>query len=187
MSQRSPEKSNSNVESRSKAELERNLEKPKVETELPKVEREQSVEKAREKIRQANEKKVESENEPKPEASKLERKPLKRMSRAEKRAVYATTMKSVQAQLPPIKRNFSRFVHSRPVEYTSELLEETIYRPSFLIGGGLGALILGGGFYAVAKTQGWLLSGSEFSLSLIVGGLIGWLIELILRRIKPKK
>lgn len=102
-------------------------------------------------------------------------------SRKELDMAFRKTMTDVRAQLPPLQRSFSKFAHAKPVETISELVEETIYRPSFLWGGVLGGLLFGGGLVLTAYLQGYRLSGSEFIIGLLGGGILGLLVEFLFR------
>lgn len=177
-------------EARSKVEKpELKLERPEQSTEKPaenKVEREQSVEKTREKIEKSielkNEKKVE-----KPDEAKIESSQPKSYSRAARDEAFRGAMKSVRSQLSPTQRAFSKFVHTKPVEVTSELLEETIFRPSFLWGGLIGGLIFGLTIYIFARVYGFSLSGAEFIFGLFVGGVLGLVFERVFSSKKTRK
>lgn len=174
----------------SKAEKpELKLEKPKQTAEHraeAKPEREQSVEKTRQKIEKALDRETEKR------AEKLTPKPLeasepKTVTRAARDEAFRGAMKSVRSQLPTLQRGFSKFIHAKPVEVTSELLEETIFRPSFLWGGVIGGIIFGSALYIVARLQGFRLSGSEFIFGLFVGGIVGLVMEKLFRRKKSIK
>lgn len=148
-------------------------------------EREKSVEKTREKLEKSLDKEAEKgrEKQPKP----TEAREPQTITRAARDAAFNKTMKSVRTQLSPVQRSFSKFIHAKPVEVTSELLEETIFRPSFLWGGVIGGIILGASLYLFARAQGFRLSGSEFIVGMFIGGVIGVLVEKLFRRKKSSK
>lgn len=105
----------------------------------------------------------------------------------ERTRAYKETMASLYRGMKPGKRSFSKFIHAPAVEAISEVAAKSVFRPSVTLGATLGALTIGGFLYVTARTGGFALSGSEFILSLIVGGLVGGLIELgskLLRRHK---
>ncbi|MCC7543214.1 hypothetical protein IT415_00695 [bacterium] len=136
--------------------------------------------------------KAETVEKPEPKTEKQaeksqETKAAQSTGRRARKQAYDHTMEQVRSQLTPSQQVFSRFVHSRPIEYTSELLEETFYRPSFLLGGTLGALIFGGALYISARVFGFELSGSEFTLGIIGGGLAGFVCEKLYRFIRKDK
>lgn len=147
-------------------------------SEKPHESKERSIESAREKIRASAERPVDKEKKSEPKPTKRRR----LVSRSERTAAYKSALHDVQQQLPPLQRSFSRVVHARFVEEASEFLEETVYRPSFLISGSVGALLTGLLFYSVALTQGWRLNGSELIFGLVVGGILGWASEWLVSR-----
>lgn len=148
-------------------------------------EREKSVEKTREKLEKTldNETEKTREKQPKP----VESREPQIITRAVRDAAFSDTMKTVRTQLSPVQRSFSKFIHAKPVEMTSELLEETVFRPSFLWGGVIGGIVFGAGLYLFAYTQDFRLSGSEYIVGLFVGGIIGVIIEKVFRRKKSTK
>jgi hypothetical protein len=97
---------------------------------------------------------------------------------------YHETMASVQHKLSPVQRQFSRVIHAPAVEKTSEVLESTIMRPSVTLGAVLTALIVGGVFYYFAHRYGYSMRGSELLVSLLVGGVIGVVIEGVFRSLR---
>lgn len=153
------------------------------------VDKEKSVEKAREELKDELER--ESSHKSDKEKSKSEKgnesdanRPI---SRREKNQIYSHTMKSIRHQLSPAERSFSKLIHAKPVEKVSEVLEESIFSNSFVWGGVVGAVLLGGIIYLAALNIGFQLSGSEFTIGLIVGGIIGLVVERILRIFKKTK
>jgi hypothetical protein len=105
----------------------------------------------------------------------------------DKQRAYTETMASLRLHLKPAGRRFSKFVHTPVVEKTSEVLEKTVMRPSVTLGATLTALIIGGFVYITAKFYGgFTLSGSEFLFALIIGGLIGAVIELLTKPFRHK-
>jgi hypothetical protein len=95
------------------------------------------------------------------------------------RESYRSTMQSLRRDLSPGRRAFSRFIHIPFVESLSDTLDQTILRPSVILGATLTALIVGGTLYFNAERYGFPLSGSEFVASLVVGALIGLLVEFV--------
>ncbi len=91
---------------------------------------------------------------------------------------YEQTLKTLQNQLPRASRAFSKVIHQPAVERVSEVLEKTVMRPSVTAGAVTSAVILGGIFYVAARAYGFRLSGSELIFALIIGGLIGYVLEV---------
>jgi len=99
---------------------------------------------------------------------------------------YKQTLTSLQQRLRPASRSFSKVIHAPAVERSSEVLEKTVMRPSVTLGATWTALIVGGIFYETARHYGYHLSGFEMIAALIVGGILGVLIEMILRTVRHK-
>ena len=77
---------------------------------------------------------------------------------------------------PPTSNwTFSRIIHNKYIEPTSDFLGNTIARPNAILAGAITAFILTLITYTVAKTIGYSLSGSET----IVAFVIGWTIAVI--------
>jgi hypothetical protein len=111
----------------------------------------------------------------------------RKISGRERMAHYRETMNSLQRRLSPAGRKFSQFIHAPTIERASEALEKTVMRPSVTMGASVTALIIGGLFYFTARHYGFALSGSEFVLSVIVGGILGLVIELIWKLFTRRK
>ncbi len=99
---------------------------------------------------------------------------------------YRQTLASVQRQLAPVSRTFSKVIHNPVVEKTSEALEKTVARPSVTVGATWTALIVGGVFYFTARNFGYNLSGSELLFSFMVGAVLGLVLEAFWRAYKRR-
>lgn len=86
---------------------------------------------------------------------------------------FQRTMTSIQSEMSPAERTFSKFIHRRAVERSSEFLSATIARPNALLAGSIGAFILMLAIYLFAKSVGYPLSGFEPIAAFIVGWIIG--------------
>ena len=82
-------------------------------------------------------------------------------------------MKQVQTELSPTSRAFSKTIHNKAVEKTSEALGATIARPNAILSGAVMAFILTLAVYVTAKTIGYQLSGFETIAAFVVGWVIG--------------
>ncbi len=102
----------------------------------------------------------------------------------DRRLNYSHTLTSLQRHLKPASRAFSKFIHTPVVERTSEVVGSTVLRPSVTLGATLTALIIGVFFYATARHYGFGLTGSEMVFSLLIGGVIGVIVELFYHFIK---
>ena len=152
------------------------------------VDKEKSIEKARQSLKDKLER--ESDNQAEKAKSKTEKSHEsmadRPVSRREKNQIYTQTMKTIRHQLSPAEQSFSKLIHAKPVEVVSEVLEDTIFSNSFVWGGVIGAVLLGGIVYLAAISIGFQLSGGEFTLGLIIGGFIGLALKLILKQFRKK-
>ena len=90
-------------------------------------------------------------------------------------ATYKRTMKQVQSELSAPSRAFSKVIHVKAVEKTSEALETTVARPNAILAGAVAAFIFTLAIYLIAKNFGYRLSGFE-----TIGGFVfGWIIGLL--------
>jgi hypothetical protein len=112
--------------------------------------------------------------------------PAHHPTRLDKQAAYDDTMRSMRRRLKPASRAFSKVIHAPIVEKTSEVAAKTVFRPSVTLGATFTALILTASLYATARYYGFAISGSEFIFSLILGGIAGFVLELIGRMFKHK-
>ena len=169
---RSPEQNNF-----SSPELERRPERPaSPERAETKIEREHKAEAAREVIEhQAESTPAEHDHAPKPAGAP---------TRLDLDRAYRETLQSLQRHLKPASRAFSRVIHNPTVEQASEVVGQTVARPSVTLGATSTALIVGLASYITAKRYGFTLSGSELILSLIVGGIIGVVLEFIIKSLR---
>lgn len=128
------------------------------------------------------------DQQPEPQARMAEqtKAPAHHPTRLDKESAYWDTLRSVQRHLTPASRRFSKFIHSPKIERTSEVASVTIARPSVLLGATTTTALLGGFLYVTARLSGFSLSGSEFILSILVGGVLGLIVEGLAKVIKPK-
>lgn len=86
---------------------------------------------------------------------------------------YTQTMRQIQTELPVNSRTFSKIIHNKFVEKTSDVIGGTIARPNAILAGAFFAFILTLLTYTVAKTIGYTLSGFETIAAFIIGWIIG--------------
>jgi histone H3/H4 len=148
---------------------------------------EQTAENQSERAEQAREVLAQHEQTPEPAATADRETPTSNLAATLDRVLnYKQTMASVQRRLSPASRRFSKVIHNKAVESTSEALEKTIMRPSVTLGATWTALIVGSIFYLTAHYYGYRLSGFEMLGALIIGGIIGITLELIFRPVHKK-
>jgi hypothetical protein len=109
------------------------------------------------------------------------------ISKKEKEASFKKEMARVQAEMSPPARVFSKFIHSKPVEKTSEFVGATIARPNAILSGAIVAFVLVLAVYLLAKQLGYVLSGFETIGAFIVGWIIGVLYDYFRAMITGKK
>lgn len=90
-------------------------------------------------------------------------------------ANYKRTMQQVQSELSKPSRAFSKVIHTKAVEKTSDALESTVARPNAILAGAIMAFIFTLAIYLVAKNYGYRLSGFET----IGGFILGWIVGLL--------
>lgn len=109
------------------------------------------------------------------------------ISKKQKEASFKNTMKHVQNELPAGSRAFSKVIHAKGVEKTSEVLGATVARPNAILAGAVCAFILTLGVYVLAKTIGYKLSGFETIAAFIVGWTLGIIYDYMRVMITGKK
>ena len=134
------------------------------------------AEKARENIDKAIETK-DREKTNETEAA-TERQP-KRQLRTKKTldASFKTQMKDARREMSAPSRAFSKLIHNKAVEKTSEAVGSTVARPNAILSGSIAAFILTAGLYFWAKYVGYPLSGFETIGAFIIGWLVGMIID----------
>ena len=137
---------------------------------------ESKAEKARENIDKAIETK-DREKTTETEAA-TERQP-KRQFRTKKTldASFKTQMKDARREMSAPSRAFSKLIHNKAVEKTSEAIGSTVARPNAILSGSIAAFALTAGLYFWAKYVGYPLSGFETIGAFIIGWLVGMIID----------
>jgi hypothetical protein len=143
---------------------------------------EHTAEDQAERAAEAREKLAVHEEEPEPKGHADEETPTSKLAETLDRVLdYRQTMANLQRRLSPASRRFSKLIHNKTVESTSEALEGTVMRPSVTVGATWTAFIVGLIFYLTARHYGYRLSGFEMIAALIVGAILGIIIEGLLR------
>jgi hypothetical protein len=96
-------------------------------------------------------------------------------------------MKTVQEDLSPTSRAFSKFIHVKPIEKASDIVGSTIARPNALLAGAVCAFVLTLAVYVFAKNMGYKLSGFETIAAFVVGWVLGILYDYFRIMITGKK
>lgn len=95
------------------------------------------------------------------------------ISRKQRDASFKRQMKEVQSNLPITSRVFSKFIHNKAVEKSSDIVGATVARPNAILAGAVMAFFLTLGVYVTAKIIGYRLSGFETIGAFILGWIIG--------------
>lgn len=109
------------------------------------------------------------------------------INKKQRDASFKRTMKQVQDELPVGSRVFSKFIHNKVVEKTSEVIGSTIARPNAMLAGAVMAFVLTLVMYTVAKTIGYTLSGFETIGAFVIGWIMGVLFDYLRVLITGKK
>ena len=109
------------------------------------------------------------------------------VGKKQKEASFKRQMTEVQAELSPASRTFSKVIHNKAVEKTSDIVGSTIARPNAILAGSVTAFILTLVVYVVAKNIGYRLSGFETIGAFIVGWVIGIVYDYLRLIITGKK
>lgn len=107
-----------------------------------------------------------------------ERSPAERRhspSKQQREASFHSQMTHVQSNMSPSARIFSKFIHNKAIEKTTDILGATVARPNALLVSSLFAFIATTALYLVAKQYGYQLSGFET----IGAAAIGWALGMI--------
>lgn len=99
---------------------------------------------------------------------------------------FESQMFQVRSHLSGSSRLFSKFIHSKPIEKTSDFVGATIARPNALLSGSIVAFISITLLYFTAKHFGYALTGFETIAAFIVGWVIGILYDYISSIVKRK-
>lgn len=142
----------------------------------------ENLEAGQEKRAEAAREKIEKHAEqPVPVAEKEQAAPSRPAALLDPILNYKATLKSLQNRLKPTQRRFSQVIHQPSVEKVSDALGKTVMRPSVSLGAVVTAVIVESFFYFTARHYGYVLSGTEVLLALLVGGVIGLALEGVLR------
>ncbi|TAL14366.1 hypothetical protein EPN95_03135 [Patescibacteria group bacterium] len=101
------------------------------------------------------------------------------ISKKQKEASFKRQMKEIQAQEPPLNRAFSKVIHNKAVEKTSDVVGSTVARPNAILAGAVSAFALTLAVYVTAKIIGFQLSGFETIAAFIIGWIIGLIYDYL--------
>ena len=181
-----PEKSPSGVENNiemrkaSSDQIEKLINKPESSVELSPRDIESRAEKARLEALE-NAASVEStgvEKEKKPKNNSV---PIRRgsMGKKERNKSFSQTIGQAQKEMSAVSRTFSKIIHNKAIENTSNVIGNTIARPNAILSGAVVAFVLTLLTYTTAKTLGYRLSGFETIAAFVIGWIIGVIYDYL--------
>lgn len=97
------------------------------------------------------------------------------ISKQEREKAFAKTMDEVQSHMSAPSRTFSKIIHNKAVEKTSEVVGNSVARPNAILSGAVCSFVLVLVTYLVARAYGYQLSGTE---TIAAFGL-GWVMGLV--------
>lgn len=109
------------------------------------------------------------------------------ISKKQKEASFKRQMKEIQAEQPAVNRAFSKVIHNKVVEKTSDVVGSTVARPNAILAGAVTAFLLTLIVYVTAKMIGYPLSGFESIAAFIIGWVIGTVYDYLRIVITGKK
>lgn len=104
---------------------------------------------------------------------------ITRPTRVSKEQSFQHTINDARRHMSPIEKSFSKIIHNKAIENTSELAAKTVARPNAIASGAFSAFIFTLVIYLVAKKFGYPLSGSETIGAFILGWAIGLAYDLV--------
>lgn len=100
-------------------------------------------------------------------------------SKRQRKDSYTSTMKQIQSEMSAPARTFSKVLHNKTVERTSDIIGSSAARPNAVLAGSVMATFLTLFVFLVAKQYGYRLSGFETIGTFFLGWMIGLLYDYI--------
>jgi hypothetical protein len=100
---------------------------------------------------------------------------------------YKQTMETVQREMSPPARAFSKVIHNKAVEKVSDVAGSTVARPNALLSGAICAFLLVGALYLHARYFGYALQGSETMAAFLLGWAIGIVFDFVKAMVSGKR
>lgn len=100
---------------------------------------------------------------------------------------YKKTMDTIQREMSPPARVFSKVIHNKAVEKVSDVAGSTIARPNALLSGAVCAFLLVGALYLHARYFGYALQGSETMAAFLLGWAIGLTFDFVRAMVRGKR
>jgi hypothetical protein len=109
------------------------------------------------------------------------------ISKKQKDASFKRRMQEVQSHESTASKAFSKLIHNKVVEKTSDVVGSTVARPNAILAASVTAFVLTLAVYVMAKIIGYQLSGFETIAAFIIGWVIGILYDYLRVVITGKK
>lgn len=109
------------------------------------------------------------------------------ISKKQKEASFKRRMKEVQSQESASSRAFSKVIHNKVIEKTSDVVGSTVARPNAILAASVTAFLLTLIVYVTAKVIGYQLSGFETIAAFIIGWIAGIIYDYLRVIITGKK
>jgi hypothetical protein len=100
---------------------------------------------------------------------------------------FKETMQSVERDLSPPERIFSKIIHNKTVEAASDAVGTTVARPNAILAGSICAFVLVLAVYLTARHFGFALSGFETIAAFVIGWIIGIVFDFLRVMISGKR
>ena len=109
------------------------------------------------------------------------------ISRKQRDMSFNHNMNEIRQHMSLSSRTFSRIIHTKAVEKSSEFIGSTFARPNSILSGALFAFIIGLVVYLLARRLGYPLSGFESIISFVIGWILGLLYDYVRSMVAGKK
>ncbi len=104
---------------------------------------------------------------------------IRRVTKQQKNQEYKKTLTEIRSQMSPSARAFSKVIHNPAIEKASDVVGNTIARPTAILTGSTIAFITVAAVYTTARYYGYVLSGFETIGAFILGWLLGVVIDYV--------
>lgn len=109
------------------------------------------------------------------------------VGKKQKETSFKRQMSDAQAQMTTPERTFSKIIHNKVVEKTSDVVGSTVARPNAILAGAVFAFIFTLAVYLIAKNIGYKLSGFETIFAFGAGWVVGIIYDYLHLIITGKK
>ena len=103
------------------------------------------------------------------------------------KASFKKNMDEARSHMSPASRTFSKVIHTKAVEKTSDAVGSTVARPNAVLAGSATAFVFTLGIYLLAKQLGYPLSGFETIAAFILGWAVGLMFDYLRVMVTGKK